>query len=84
MALQNFWTNLQAETVRSCKLGLAHNIQSEGGSSVATPTQLGVVNVVQHVIFKQNILFQQLRKFSQSLLEKCKEGNKAWNSFKTY
>ena len=52
IALQNFWTNLQTETVRSCKLG---STQSEAGSSTATSTQLEVVNVVQHVIFKQNM-----------------------------
>ena len=52
IALQNFWTKLQTETVRSCKLG---STQSEVGSSAATSTQLEVVNVVQHVIFKQNM-----------------------------
>ena len=52
IALQNFWTNLQTETVRSCKLG---STQSEVGSSAATLTQLEVANVVQHVSLKQNM-----------------------------
>ena len=46
--------------VRSCKLGSAHDIQSESGSSAPTPTQLEVVNMVQHVIFKQNMVLSAI------------------------
>ena len=52
IAFQNFWTKLQTETVRSCKLG---STQSEVGSSAATSTQSEVANVVQHVSLKQNM-----------------------------
>ena len=51
-ALQNFWTKLQIETVRSCKLG---STQSEVGSSAATSTQSEVANVVQHASLRQNM-----------------------------
>ena len=59
--LQNFWTKLQIETVRSYKLGSTvrscklGSMQSEVGSSAATSTQSEVANVVQHVSLKQNI-----------------------------
>ena len=52
IALQNFWTKLQIETVRSCKLGLA---QSEVGSSTATTAQSEVINLVQYLSLRQNI-----------------------------
>ena len=68
-ALQNFWTKLQMETVRNCKLGSA---QSEVGSSAATSVQSEVVNVVQNVSLKQNMPLQQLHKLSQNLLKECK------------
>ena len=50
LALQNFWTKLRIETVRSCKL---ESTQSEVGSSVTTSAQSEVANVIQHISLKQ-------------------------------
>ena len=79
-ALQNFWTKLQIETVRSCKLA---SMQSEVGSSAATSTQSEVANVVQHVSLKQNIALSAITQVQPKFAKRnAKETRKSEGSFR--